>query len=336
MKESSFNDKKISNSVKPKKSKAFKFYEIDNASSAFQKIIFKYRKKRKHYQKEQKNIAAFIEKARFKAERLETENEYMMKELRNNIKMEQELVALFGPRAKKHYNEIDNINKKFTSKIDKYDFFTPKEMKKLKEPKKNNNKTLTNKAGSLPELNKIIFKGRKTIFSPTLMSKNKTNFFNTYNKELRTHNISSNFPKFQSFYSTATNMKKMRKLRNYKPYNTFDAKDNNNSKIIENHRTFPNKIVKNKKFFNTNPENFRDKIKIKNNNKYFSMNATLYNNKNNYNFNLNKGAYLDNLSKINKQFLKKEKRIINHFRNNDYGCKFSKMEYRYLTKKYFN
>ena len=40
MKESSFNDKKISNSVKPKKSKAFKFYEIDNASSAFQKIIY--------------------------------------------------------------------------------------------------------------------------------------------------------------------------------------------------------------------------------------------------------------------------------------------------------
>ena len=332
MKDYIFTEKSKSNSVKSKK---FKFYELENSSSTFQNIISKYRKKRKR-QKEKKNIAASIEKARYKAERLETENEYIMKELRNNIKLEQELIALFGPRAKKHYNDIDNITKKFTSKINKYDFFNPKEMKRIKEVKKNNNKTLKNKIVSLPELNNIIFKGRKNVFSPTIMSKNKTSFFNIYSKNLRSLNTSSsNSTKFKSFYTTATNMRKKKKYINFKPYNTFDANDNHNINNIENYRTHPNRIMKNKKkYFNTENENFGAKNELSN--KYFSMNTTLHDNKTNYDLNINKIAYLDNLSKINKQFMSKEKRIINHFRNNDYGCNFFKLQFRYLSKKYFN
>ena len=319
----------ISNSVKTKKIKNFKFYDIDNASTTFQKIITKYRTKKKKLEKQPKNLMAFIERARFKAENLETENEYMIKELKKDIKAEKELVDLFGSRANKHYNDINN--KKFQSKINKYDFFTPKEIKEIKE-NKNNNKNINNKTGSLQELTHIIFKGRKINFSPAMLSKNRTYFLNTYNNELKNNNMSTNTTKFKSFYNISN---KIKKDNNFKPYNTFDGKDNY-IKIIENNKTYQNNLKKDKKNSNnmTQTDNLRDK-KDNISNRNLSMNITRYRNKANNEFNLSQMAYLDTLVKINNQFLKKEKLLQEHFKNNDYGCGISKMEYRYLTKKYF-
>ena len=256
---------------------------------------------------------AFIEKARFKAENLETENEYMIKELKRDIKAEHELVDLFGSRAKKHYNEINN--KKFQSKINKYDFFTPKEIKSIKG-KKNNNKNINNKTGLLQELTHIIFKGRKITFSPTLSTKNRTNFFNTYNKELKKNDMSTNITKFKSFYNISN---KIKKKDNFKPYNTFDGKDNY-IKIIENNKTFQNNLIKDKKNSNdiTKTDNLGDK-KDNSSIRNLSMNITRYRNKVNNELNLSQKAYLDCLVKINNQFLQKEKLFKEHFKNNDYG-----------------
>lgn len=311
-------DKKIPNSVKAKKIKNFKFYDIENASSTFQKIITKYQAKKVLVKKQPKNILAFIEKAKFKAENLETENEYMMKELRRDIKLDQELVNLFGQRAKKHYNELNT--KKFKSKINKFDFFTPKEIIKIEEEKKemlNNSQVRT-----LPNLSHIIFKSKKISFSPTLMAKRGSRFFNTFNKDLNNNNFPSNTTRFKRFYNTSTNMKKyLNSQSNNKSFNIND----NNIHIFENNKTFPNKTIKNEKFF-------RDKIGMISNN---NLSLTNYNN-NNMGFNTNKIDYLNTLAQIKRQFTNREKEFKTHFRNNDYGCKFSKMEYRYLTKKFFN
>ena len=48
-----------------------------------------------------KDVAS-IEKTRIKAVKLETKSEFMMKELKKNIRLEQGLIALFGHRAKNH------------------------------------------------------------------------------------------------------------------------------------------------------------------------------------------------------------------------------------------
>ena len=264
------SNKIISKSAKTQKIKNFNFYNIENASNTFQKIITKYRKKKQHYQKQPKNIIAFIEKARFKAERLETENEYMMKELRRDIKLEKELVALFGSRAKKHYIEINN--NKFNSKIHKYDFFTPQEIKKIKEVKLNNNSSLKNKTKSKPQLSQIIFKGRRNHFSPTIMSKKSSNLFNTYTKELKSHNSSSIKTKYQSFYKTSTmNIRKYKSNNIYKPYQTFDGndkfiKDEEKSKTNE----YSNSLINNKIYLNTDIKNLRERGKINSNN-YFNL-----------------------------------------------------------------
>ena len=328
MNEKNNSKKKISNSLKTKKIKDFKFYDIDKASTTFQKIITKYRIKKEKLEKQPKNLMAFIEKARFKAEKLETENEYMIKELKKDIKVEKELIDLFGSRAKKHYNEVNN--KKFQSKINKYDFFTPKEIKEIEEEKKNIKKNKNHKQGSLPELTHIIFKGRKTSFSPTIMSKNSSHFFKTYSKEIKSNNSSSISTKFKSFYNS-TNIKKSIK---YRPYNTFDGKNNYIKVVVENNKTNPNNIVNTKVSFNSRINKLRDTMDNLNK-KNMNLNLTQYRNKRNNEFNLSQMAYLDTLVKINNQFIKKEKLFQNHFRNNDYGCGFSKMEFRYLTKKYF-
>ena len=55
----------------------------------------------------------------------------MMKELRRNIKLEQEWVALFVQRARNHYKEMNT--KKFKSKISKYDFFKRNEKSKRRK-----------------------------------------------------------------------------------------------------------------------------------------------------------------------------------------------------------
>lgn len=323
----------LSNSTKTPKIKNFSFFNVENATNTFQRIITRYRKKRQYYQKQPKNILAFIEKAKFKAEKFETENEYMMKELRNNIKLEKEMVALFGPRAKKHYKEMNN--KKIKAKIHKYDFFTPQEIKKIKEVNLNNNIS-TNKTKSKPELSQIIFKGRRNKFSPTIMSKKNSNLFNTYNNKFKILNKSSNSTKYQRFYRSSTNNRKYKNNKIYKPFKTFDGNDNYKKELENNkNKEYPDKLINNKIYLKTDITNFREGRK---NDSEKCLNLTLNKNVNNTNnnFHFNKNVYLDNLIQINKQFLRKEQKLQNHFRNNDYGCRISKMEYRYLTKKYFN
>ena len=324
-------DEIISNSAKVKKVKNIKLFDVDNATNTFQKIITKYRNKRRYLQKQPKSVLAFIEKAKFKAEKLETDKEYMMKELKKEMKLEKELLDLFGCRAKKHYNDIDE--KKFKSKINKFDFFTPKEIKLIKDLKKNNNKKTESKNKKY-ELSHIIFKGRNFNFTPTIMTKNRSNFFNSYSRELKSNNTSStesSILKFKNFNKTSINIKNE---KNYNPYHTFDGNDKY-IKIEENNKLNANKINKNKIYLNTETKKFRNKERIISDNN-LSLTLTLNSKKTNNKSQLNRINYFDELIKMNKLLLKKEKGIINHFRNNDYGCGYSKMEYRFLTKKYFN
>ena len=44
---------------------------------------------------------------------------------------------------------------------------------------------------------------------------------------------------------------------------------------------------------------------------------------------------MDNLAQINKDFTKTKNEFRKHFVINDYGCNFSKVQYEYLTNKYF-
>ena len=295
--------------------KKLSLYDIENASPTFQKLITRYRTKRKDLKKKPKSIMAFVEKARYQAENMETENEYMMKELRNDRKFTQELLLLYGQRAEKHFNEINN-HKEFKSKVKKNYFFTPDEIKLLKEKQIDNQ----NKKDCLPLLSEIIFIKKKKAFSPEM-----TNF--TFNKENMTSNSSKNSTKMFKFYNTTSNINTMKKGKRKK------KEDFNNlvvSKFTESNTFKSNKIKDDKTYFNTKTETFKDKILR------LTRGNTLYKNKTNKDFHLNKLLYMNKLMEIKNDFSRTKNEFRNHFKTNDYGCNFSKLEYEYLTKKYFS
>ena len=82
---------------------------------------------------------------------------------------------------------------------------------------------------------------------------------------------------------------------------------------------------------NTPSESVRDKIL-----RLTNRRSTKYISRTNDEFFLNKVDYMDKLAKINDDFTKTKNEFRKHFKVNDYGCNFSKLEYEFLTKKYFN
>jgi hypothetical protein len=318
------------NSGTTKKKKDFRFYDIENASYTFQKIINRYHRRKKKSKNKAKNIVAFIERAKIAAEKFETENEYMLKELRKDIKIDQELVALFGQRAKKHYSEFSN--QRFKLKVNKLDFFTPKEIIKLRDAKKNIRSSKIKKTESIPELTQIIFKKDKMSFSPSKLSKNRKNYFSTtFNQNINPHSSPLNSTK--TFYKTSSNIKNLKTI--YKmDKNNYRIKNNDNFiNIIDNNKnkTFHNRILKSE----INPEtrtntNFRQRIKISN-----DLNLTNEKNKTENRFHIKGIDCLNKLANIKRQFINTKKEFKNLFKNNDYGCGYSKLEYRYITKKFF-
>ncbi len=315
------------NSDKPKKKKDFHFYDLDNASYTFQKIINRYHRRKKKSKNKAKNIVAFIERAKISAEKFETENEYMLKELRRDIKIDQELLALFGQRAKKHYSEYSN--KRFKLKVNKLDFFTPKEIIKLRDAKKNNR---INKTESFPELTQIIFKKDKVSFSPSKLAKSRKNFFSsTFNKN---NNMKSTpFNSTKTFYKTSRNIKNFKTNYNLHNNNYRIKNDNNFINIIDNNKnkTFHDRVLKSEMNVKTRTDtNFRKKIEISN-----DLNLTNEKNKTENRFHIKGIDCLNKLANIKRQFINTKKEFKSLFRNNDYGCGYSKLEYRYLTKKFF-
>lgn len=307
------------NSNVPKK---FKFFGIENASPTFQKIITKYKSKRKNLKEKPKSIMAFVEKARFKAENYETEDEYMLKELRNDRKFTQQLIFLYGQRAEKHYNEINN-HKEFKTKINKNYFFTPEEILKLNSigEKKNSKK------GSIPLNADFIFnkKKSKSIFFPRNLL--KANF--TFNKERKNYNSSQNSQnstEMFGFYNTTSNISTLNNNKKRKN----EVNKISISKFLHNN-TLPTKVKKEDlRHFETKTDSFRDRILA-----LTKINNNVYKSKTNDDFYLNK-IYMDKLAQINNDFTKTKNKFRNHFRTNDYGCHQSKLEYEYLNKKFFN
>ena len=310
-----------SNKIEEKnKKKSFKFFGIENASPTFQKIITKYRRKKKDIRGKQKSMLAFVEKARFKVENMETEDEYLMKELRNNRKFAENLIFLYGQRAEKHYNEI-NEHKEFKTKVKKNYFFTPNELQKMRDVKKSNK----NKKGNLPLLTDFSTNKKISIISPKNLSKTKA----TFNKDNKSYKTSSkNSTGMIEFYNTTVNIKTVNNRSN-KIKNDINKLTNKN--FSENNFSPVNNNKKDYMYLNTKTENFRDKIEPLN----YKTN-TLYKNKTNNDFHLKKIMYMNQLVQIDKEFLRTRNEFRKHFKTNDYGCNFSKLEYEYLKKKYFN
>ena len=287
----------------------FKFFYLENSSPTFQRIILNYRSKKKDIKEKPKSIMAFVEKARYKAENMETEDEYMIKELKKERKFARQLKILYGLKAENHYIELKT--EEFRTKLNKNFFFTPSDFKRFKDDKIKKRKD----RGSIPLLTNFIKNKKKSIFSLDKLVKS-TSTFKTDNK-----NSSKNSTGKLGFYNTSPNMKALNK-------------NNINKKSISELKTeneiSGNRKKENSKYFNTKTESFRDKI-------LYPLNKSNSNkNRTNNEFYLNRLIYMDELSQINKDFLKTKNGFRKHFKNNDYGCNYSRILYEYLNRKFFN
>jgi hypothetical protein len=301
------------------KAKSYKLFGLENASPTFQKIITKYRNKRKDLQEKPKTIMAFVEKARYQAENMETEDEYMIKELRNDRKFSEQLILLYGQRAEKHYNELNN-HKVSKLKLKKNYFFTPSELQKLKREK---NKTRNTKS-TPPYLTDLIFLRKPSIFVGDKILK----MTSTFNKEKKSYNSSKNSTGMLGFYNTASNIKTVSNDKIRKN----DIKKNSITKFNTENNILP-EVKKQEPLLlldlNSNT-NVRDRILT-----LTKRRSTKYVNKTNDEFSLDRMEYMNKLVKINNDFMKTKNEFRKHFKTNDYGCTFSKLEYEFLTKKYF-
>lgn len=252
---------------------------------------------------------AFVEKARYKAENMETEDEYMIKELKKERKFARQLKTLYGLKAENHYNELKT--EEFRTKLNKNFFFTPSEFKRFKDDKIKKRKN----RGSIPLLTNFIKNKKKSIFSLDKLVKS-TSTFKTDNK-----NSSKNSTGKLGFYNTSPYMKTL---------NKNDINKKSISELKTENEISGNRKKENSKYFNTKTESFRDKILYPLNKSNFNKNRT------NNEFYLNRLIYMDELSQINKDFLKTKNGFRKHFKNNDYGCNYSRILYEYLNRKFFN
>ena len=155
----------------------------------------KYRSNRNSTTEKGYNILSIVEKAKYKFENMETEDDYLMKELRKDRKFLRKLIFLYGQRAGNHYNEIKN-NDEFKAKLDKNIFFSPKEINKIKRGNYRN-KTEKNFIPLLPNY----FYDKKKSYDK--FYKTKT----IIGKEKQAYNTPKNSKGIFGFYNTTSNIK---------------------------------------------------------------------------------------------------------------------------------
>ncbi len=121
------------------------YFNFDNASYAFIKILNKYKKtKRAMKQFHQFNIVNLFDQERKKAENKETEEDYIYKDLQYLRKVKEELQNEYGEKSKEEVHEVDQS--KFKVKMPKnlfLDMFENNSLQKNNSLRTNSNNIIT-------------------------------------------------------------------------------------------------------------------------------------------------------------------------------------------------
>lgn len=277
----------------------------------------------------------------------------MLRELRNNAKINNEILMLYGKNAKRQVHEINN--NKFKPKINKAEFFTPSELKTIKY---NTTEYGNSKKIPLPEIfNNSPSRNKCFPFSPKTTRKTISKFIK-YNslsskksrqeKDIKKKyfqsadsNFEENWDNYQyhkllsepvhignKIKNIQENFKKETKMiyRNKdvnkkNKDNIKDIKDKDNA-IILNTANIEKKSTKDENFISNN----KDFKSLTLPNKYVKSQKEL----------LFKGQKcLIKMEKVENISIYKAKQFEKYFNVNDYGCGFSRQQYNFIHKKYF-
>ena len=306
------------------------FPELNHPLSIFQILYNKTLKKDTKNNNLDKNknkteeFLKIIEDLRLKEEMIETDKDYLIKESRKEMRINQEMLFLLGKKGGE-FKKAKNLGK---IKLDKKIFINPLE--------KNEKKFLIAKCKSnvnilkLPIINNIKKKNKKLKISNSVI-KNSINYRPSQHKIFLSERNSPKIRFNDSVSNTNEDDDSSKKMNdNISSYNS--SKNINNKKNLKKSL---NTILIQSASRNRNKDNlFSSKtINIFSSNyngcsdmdilNDFAINRT------------NKKPVISLLDNINEELKSDEKRHKNYFRNNDYGCELSKFKINYLERHFF-
>ena len=302
-----------------KSEKNNKLFDVEKSTSTFMYLMTKYRnQKKKKKNTDGMYIVKAIDDKRHQLERDEKDNMYIYKEAKNTAHINQELINMYGVKAKTQAYDVSNFQTPM--KLGKKKFFDPTKEDYLKP------------STSLKKLQ------NKGVIQLPLIYNSKLNFNQfpllTYNNS---RNLSKNNPLSKSYQNKEKIIYKQSRnnpnnsdfsLDSYKKSSSYShLKDTvGNNKRINSPSTLT--LRDSEKNILTEVSKKSGGIKFRNKNDNF-----LLNNRDIFSYN---GNYIARLSSFKDQCIKEERRKRHYFNLYDYGCHLSKEKYDYLTKKYFD
>jgi hypothetical protein len=288
-----------------------KSLNMNNTTKTFRKLIEKNTRKnnlnKKIFYNKTEEIFHSLNKVFFKAELKETDEDYMFKEIKNQIRLNQEMVDLYGKNAKNKIFPRSREPIKFDKKIilnplsfeeTKYVRYTPFRMGNRYDNDKKLNLPciLTN---NLRTVYKRESPGKESVKSKQVNNENNNNDSND-------NTIDRNI--FNSIDTESSLM------NNNKKYNiTFNNENPNKNRIIN--------------YFSKTNDNMNVK-NSSNNNSTFSIG-----NKSNNSFDRYK--YVMTLDNLSENVENNQTRHRRYFNLNDYGCNSFRNKYNYISNNYF-
>ena len=295
------------------------FFYIDLSSNQFKKIIHNYKSSKQSSNENLKfNLIQAFEQQRKEVENKETDEDYMLRDLKQLRKIENELLNSYGLKSKEEIHHIPQS--KFATKLDKSKFNNL--LLNLKKKNNNNNNNFIQYLNKKKEENKNNNNNDNNNNNNNNNKKNNNNNKNKKNKKsvIKLPFINNNKNSFNpdsSFYSQmpldkSINITKQNILKINNDYNNnenensfFNDKNNKSQRLYS---------IKEKEYFFTDDNN---NYKIKNNYKDIKKN------------------YIQILNTEKNNFTNEKNKYQKLFGNNDYGYKRSKIKYNYLIEKYF-
>ena len=278
----------------------------NNSSSIFKDIYNKTIKKENYNNNnfngnKAEQFLNMIENMRFKEEMNESENDYLLKESKKEIKFNQEMMYIFGKRRRDYKRTTRKLGK---IKLDKNLFINPLEKKEKRNFTKsyNKNKILL----KLPIINKRVYNMKSIIHDSKLFNSEENSRKISFNDSVNT--IIDESKKNNKNNSSLCLSKKNKNKKN--PFLNISI-----PKEIKNKQSSCKALaVVLKKNYLFSDHKSRNKFSVKKTDKKNVINL---------------------LDKINNELISDEKKHKIYFRKHDYGCELSKFKISYLEKNFF-
>ncbi len=291
------------NNQRKRKNKNDNSFNMRNATKTFKKLIEKHKKdqlktKKVFYNKTDEFLSS-LNNVFFKEEIKETDSDYIFREIKNQIRINQHLVDLYGANASRKFFEHSREPIRFDKRL----VFNPLKDSDEKQIRYtsffNDNKNKKNKKLNLPCILKKNINPKENLLKKLLESDNDS--------KRQNNNLSNNIKIEDSYYDD--------KNRNY---------------TIANDRYVP---IKSYNFFSKTNNDLLNLKNIGNNNSTFTLG-----NKSNTmtNSSFDKSEYVMTLDNLNDQIRINQRKHRRYFNSNDYGCNLSKYKYNYISKAFFN